>query len=161
MVQEIIEIGAVRMNRYGEVLGTFNRFVRPILNPTLSAFCRELTTIEQYEVDRSRTFPEVIEEFQDWAGIWEEDYLLCSWGNFDRKMLIQDCRLHDMDDEWAEAHINLKRQYQELRRLRRPKGLRSVVESEGFEFTGVHHRGISDAENLAKVFGKYLDEWWY
>lgn len=161
MIQEIIEIGAIKLNPYGEVTGAFNQFIKPVLNPRLSAFCQELTTIEQEDIDRAKSFPDVIERFQDWAEIFDEDYLLCSWGNFDRTMLIQDCRLHRMEEEWAEEHINLKRQYQELKKLRRPWGLRRAVESEGFEFTGVHHRGIDDAENLAKIFGKYLDEWRY
>ena len=32
-------------------------------------------------------------------------------------------------------------------------------EAEGFEFTGTYHRGLSDAQNLAKVFVKYIDMW--
>ena len=158
-VQEIIEIGAVRLNPYGEVEGVFNRFVRPILNPNLSTFCRELTSIEQQDVNRASTFPTVIEDFQDWAEVFDEDYMLCSWGNFDKKMLIQDCILHDMEHEWAREHINLKRQYQEIKGLKKTRGLKRTVEHEGFEFTGTHHRGIDDAENLAKVFAKYLDVW--
>lgn len=158
-VQEIIEIGALRFNRYGELKGTFNRFIRPILNPYLSAFCQELTSIEQTDVNRAETFPSVVEDFQDWAEIFDEDYILCSWGSFDQKMLIQDCQLHDMEYDWVEPHINLKRQYHEIKRLRRMRGLKMSVTNEGFEFTGVHHRGISDAQNLAKIFTKYLDEW--
>ena len=158
--QEIIEIGAVRINRYGEVTGSFNKFVKPILFPRLSPFCMELTSIEQYQIDRSREFPEVIELFQDWAGILDdEDYLLCSWGKFDRTMLAQDCRLHDLDEEWTDEHINLKKQYQTMKRMRVPRGLARTVEKEGFEFTGIHHRAISDAENLAKIFLKYFEEW--
>ena len=160
-IQEIIEIGAVRLNAYGEVVGTFNKFVRPILNPRLSHFCRELTTIEQVYIDRANLFPEVAEAFQDWAEVFDEDYLLCSWGNFDRKMLVQDSMLHGLDYDWVEPHINLRRQYQELKRLRKARGLRSAVVHEGFEFTGTHHRGIADAENLAKIFTKYLDMWQY
>lgn len=158
-VQEIIEIGAVRINRYGEVLGTFNRFVRPILSPNLSAFCQELTSIRQEDVDRADNFPEVVEDFQDWAEVFFEEYVFCSWGNFDRKMLVQDCLLHGLDHDWVDPHINLKQQYHDIKRLRRRRGLHSAVEAEGFEFTGIHHRGIDDAENLAKIFGKYLDEW--
>ena len=160
-VQEIIEIGAVRLNRYGEYEGSFSRFIKPILNPTLSAYCMELTSIEQKNVSRAAGFESVIEDFQDWAEVFEEEYVLCSWGSFDRKMLIQDCDLHDMDFDWVDPHINLKRQYHELRRLRKVRGLRYSVEKEGFEFTGIHHRAISDAENLAKIFAKYLDEWQY
>jgi inhibitor of KinA sporulation pathway (predicted exonuclease) len=161
MTQEIIEIGAFRLDRYGELQGEFNRFVRPILNPYLSPFCQELTTISQAEVDRADTFPEVIEVFQDWALIFEEEYLLCSWGNFDKQQLIQDCRLHDLDEDWVSPHINLKRQYQEIKRLSRPRGLKRSVAAEGFEFTGTHHRAIDDADNLVKVFRSHLDEWRY
>ena len=161
-VQEIIEIGAVRLNGYGEEEGSFERFVHPILNPNLSAFCQELTSIEQYQVDRASKFSSVIEDFQDWAEIFDEDYMLCSWGGFDKRMLIQDCDLHDIDAEWIfDHHINIKKQYQEFKRLKRPAGLKRTVEKEGFEFTGIHHRGISDAENLAKIFIKHRDMWRY
>jgi inhibitor of KinA sporulation pathway (predicted exonuclease) len=159
MVQEIIEIGAVKLNRFGEYEGSFSRFIKPKLNPRLSAFCRELTSIEQTDVDRAYDFVRVVEDFQDWAEVFDEEYVLCSWGSFDRKMFVQDCMLHDMDYDWVDPHINLKRQYHEIKRIHRTRGLRYSVEKEGFEFTGIHHRAISDAENLAKIFGKYLDEW--
>ncbi len=162
MVQEIIEIGAYKLNRYGEVLGTFERFVRPTLHPNLSAFCQQLTTIDQVTINRARPFPEVVEDFQEWVGIFdEEDYMLCSWGSFDKRMLIQDSELHDLDPYWVDRHINIRRQYHDLKNWRTYKGLKKVVKLEGYEFTGVYHRGISDAENLAKIFIKYIDEWQY
>ena len=158
-VQETIEIGALKINRFGEPKGQFNRFIKPMVNPYLSAFCQELTSINQEQINRASKFPSVIEDFQDWIEIYETDYLLCSWGNFDKNALIKDCILHDIEHEWLEKHINLKRQYQEIKRLKKARGLRAAVEKEGFEFTGIHHRGIADAENLVKVFRKYLDEW--
>jgi inhibitor of KinA sporulation pathway (predicted exonuclease) len=161
MVQEIIEIGAIRINGYGEVEGSFNKFIRPKLNPNLSAFCQELTTIRQEDVDRAKYFPEVVEEFQDWGELFDGDYLLCSWGGFDKRMLIKDCQLHHLDHDWVEPHINLKKQYQEIKRLKKPRGLKKSVEMEGFDFIGIHHRGIDDAENLARIFVKFLDEWRY
>ena len=159
--QEIIEIGAIRMNDYGEVTGSYNRFVKPILNPYLSPFCKDLTGIEQDQVNRASIFKKVAIEFQDWIGVFEEDYLLCSWGAFDKKMLIKDSRLHQLDEEWAEPHLNLKRQYMELNRLHRPTGLKSALRKEGMEFEGNHHRGIDDAENLSRIFALYRDEWRY
>ena len=158
-VQEVIEIGAVKMNGFGEIVDKFNRFIRPVVNPTLSSFCRELTSITQEQVSRASKFESVAEDFQDWIEIFDENYLLCSWGNFDKVALVRDCERHDMEVDWLEEHINVKRQYQEIKGFSKPKGLRRTVEKEGFDFTGIHHRGISDAENLAKVFAKYLDEW--
>jgi inhibitor of KinA sporulation pathway (predicted exonuclease) len=158
-VQEIIEIGAFKINYYGEVRGKFNRFVRPSAHPILSPFCRQLTGISQTDINRARLFPEVLQEFVDWGRIEEEDYVLCSWGNFDHKMLAHDCRLHRLDYEWTSRYANLKEQYRIMKRMRRGVGLRKAVEGEGIPFTGQHHRGISDAENLVKLFLKYLGQW--
>ena len=161
MVQEIIEIGALKINPYGELEGSFNEFVRPVLHPNLSPFCRQLTTIDQISINRASTFPDVVEDFQDWAGVFDgEDCMFCSWGSFDKKMLVQDSELHQLETDWIEPfHLNIRRQYHELRRWRTFKGLKKVVELEGFEFSGVYHRAISDAENLAKIFVKHIDVW--
>ena len=161
MTQETIEIGAVKVNRYGEVGGTFNRFIRPVVHPMLSSFCVELTGIDQPMVNRADEFPEVADDFIDWIGEEDEEYFLCSWGSFDQKMLIRDCNLHRMDSDWVSGYLNLKDQYQRMKKLRHPAGLFKSVEREGFEFEGPPHRAIADAVNLAKIFIKYIDEWVY
>ncbi|MBU6342355.1 MAG: exonuclease domain-containing protein [Bacteroidetes bacterium] len=158
-VQETIEIGAFRVNQFGEVRGKYNRFIKPVVHPILSPFCRNLTTITQEDVNRAKTFPEVIEEFQHWAYMDESEYVLCSWGSFDRKMFASDCRLHRIDSAWTEKHVNLKEQYRIHKRMKKGVGLRKAVEMENIEFSGIHHRGISDAENLTKLFLKYLGYW--
>jgi len=161
MVRETIEIGAVRINGYGEVVDTFNRFVRPVVNPMLSGFCVDLTGIEQPMVNRADEFPDVVDDFLDWIEEEDGDYYLCSWGMFDKKMLKRDCELHRMDSGWVKDHLDLKEQYQKFKSLRHPPGLFKSVEREGFEFEGPQHRAIADAVNLAKIFIKYLDEWTY
>ena len=157
--QETIEIGAILLNRFGEQLGSFNRFVKPVIHPYLSPYCKYLTSIKQDEVDRAKTFPHVIEEFKDWAGVYEEEYLLCSWGNFDKILLERESAHYDLDDEWLENYIDLRKQYQQLRKLKKTVSLMSALTKEGFEFDGVPHRGISDAENLVKIFRKHIDVW--
>ena len=157
--QEIIELGAVRLNDYGEVMGTFDKFVRPVVHPRLSVICQQLTSIRQEDVDRSRKFPDVIEHFQNWADMHDEDYILCSWGDFDRSIMIDNCELHKMDSYWVDYHIDLKKQYKKIKGLKKTQGLMKSLTKEGFEFTGIEHRAISDAENLAKIFIKYFDEW--
>ena len=157
--QEIIEIGAFRVNQYGEVRGKFARFVRPTMHPNLSLFCKTLTGITQEDVNRAKTFPVVIEEFMEWARVGEENYVLGSWGNFDKKILITECKLHRMEVDWLESHINLKADYQRLRGSKRAIGMKKAVENEGLFFSGSHHRGIDDAENLTKLFLKFLGSW--
>ncbi|MBT8233510.1 MAG: exonuclease domain-containing protein [Saprospiraceae bacterium] len=156
---EIIEIGAVRINEYGEILGTFERFVKPTLNPKLSGFCKKLTSIKQNQIDIARTFPKVISDFKEWSGMYENDFHICSWGNNDRKLFLDECSIHKLDSDWVDHCYNLKNQYDNLNGGIVKGNLKKIVIKEGFEFTGIQHRAISDAENLAKIFLKYFDEW--
>ncbi|MEZ4981798.1 MAG: exonuclease domain-containing protein [Saprospiraceae bacterium] len=48
------------------MLGQFNAFVRPVVNPMLSSFCQELTGINQVQVNRASRFDRVVEDFLDW-----------------------------------------------------------------------------------------------
>lgn len=158
-VNEIIEIGALRFNAFGEELGRFNEFIKPTVNPLLSPFCRKLTKINQSDIDTARTYPYVIRDFLEWGEIEEEDTYLISWGENDKKFFKDDCYLHKIDADWAEKHVNLKPYHRELKKLNNGVGLKKAVQMEGFEFTGISHRGIDDAINLARVFVKHIDEW--
>ncbi len=159
-VNEVIEIGAYKIDEFGDVKSIFNKFIKPTVNPILSDFCKKLTSISQEDVDKSKTFPNVIEEFKDWIEI-EEDYRLCSWGKFDVQLLRNDCILHKLEDDWLEHYLNVKGQYHEIKGEHKLTGLKNTIKHEGMEFTGIHHRAISDAENLAKIFVKYIDDWVY
>ncbi len=158
---ETIEIGAVKLDAFGEWQESFGVFIRPTIHPVLSDFCRNLTSISQIDVNRAEQFPRVIDDFMDFIDLEDDDYLLCSWGGFDKRQLVAECKRHDIATAWLDYHINLKDQYQKMKRYKQPIGLKKAVEREGFEFTGIHHRGISDAENLAKIFVKHLDVWQY
>lgn len=161
-VIEIIEIGAVKLNQYGQVLDEFNKFVKPVVNPKLSGFCSGLTKIKQKDVDYAGEFPKIIEEFKDWMISEDDSFLLVSWGDFDNRQLVNDCNLHKLDENWVNGnHINLRKQYMNITHNVRQFGLKNTVKREGFEFTGSHHRALSDAQNLAKIFVKYIDEWIY
>jgi len=158
--QEIIEIGALKINAEGYIDSRFESFVRPVFHPTLTNFCQRLTSITQVDVNQADKFPLVIEDFQEWIGLFdEEEYLLCSWGFFDRSAFMKNCKYHDIEGDWAKKHISLKHQYPRIKNTGRAIGLRKAVESEGFDFEGIHHRAISDAENLAKIFIRYLPLW--
>jgi len=66
--QEIIEIGAVKLNHRFKKTDEFNRFIRPVENPTLSNFCKDFTHISQNDVDSADTFNIVFPQFLKWIG---------------------------------------------------------------------------------------------
>jgi 3'-5' exoribonuclease 1 len=158
-VNEIIEIGALKFNRFGEYDSSFSSFVKPKVNPLLSPFCKRLTGIKQEDVDIAQTFNRVADQFMNWVNIHEEPFYLISWGENDKDYLLNDCYLHKIDTEWLEKCINLKKHYKVLKRHSKPMGLKKALEAEDFEFTGKRHRAMDDAENLSKIFLKFIDEW--
>ncbi len=158
-ITEVIEIGAIMVDRYGDINSTFSKFVKPIVNPHLSGFCKKLTSISQENVNGAQTFERVVRDFKEWGEMFDDEYILLSWGIDDKRLLANDCRLHKLDTDFTEQYVDLKKAYRNLKGLKNASGLKSTVKKEGFDFTGLHHRAISDAENLAKIFIKYLEDW--
>lgn len=155
---EIIEIGAVKINDRQETIGEFNAFIKPKLHPELSEFCTELTTIEQRDIDQADNFKTVITDFWNWIDI-DEDYLLCSWGFYDRSQFKKDCELNQLNTAWLKHHISLKHQYAEIKNLRRPMGMGGALRKENIPLEGTHHRGIDDAKNISKIFLANFESW--
>lgn len=155
---EIIEIGAVKVNASGHIVSEFNAFVKPKLHPILSDFCTELTSITQAQIDSAETFPNVISKFIHWINT-DSDYLLCSWGFYDKKQFQSDCKLYKLESDWANHHISLKHQYATITNLKRPIGMGSALKKEKLPLDGTHHRGIDDARNISKLFRKHWGKW--
>ena len=161
-IQETIEIGACLLNPYGEMESTFSAFIKPVKHPQLSHFCTELTSIRQEDVDRAKKFSEVIENFYDWAELDDdESYSICTWGSFDRNQLTKDCETYDFDTDWLSNHLNVKQQYQKMRKFTKSTGLKYALEKENIKWVGKQHRALDDAKNLAKIVIKFRDNWQY
>ncbi len=154
MVMETIEIGAVVYGVGQGILAEFQRFVRPKLNPVLSDFCRNLTTIEQSQVDAAPGFPEAFSEFVAWFNAYPSA-VLCSWGGFDHKQLRRDCELHGMEYPFVE-HVNIKIEFARTMGCK-PCGMSVALQRAGLPLDGTHHRGIDDARNIARLLGLLLE----
>lgn len=148
---EIIEIGAVALEGNGpKVLDEYQSFIRPVRNPTLTSFCKELTSISQEMVSSAREFDEVIAEFRNWI-ISFKTPIFCSWGNYDKNQLKQDCGFHGVEYPFSEEHINIKQKFANNVGLRKGVGLGKALHKVNLKFLGTAHRGIDDARNMAKL----------
>lgn len=147
---EIIEIGAVELlSAKGPISRQFCEFVRPVHKPVLSDYCTKLTSITQNDVTLASTFPSVFQRFVDWVGA--DPFIFGSWGAFDLKQLKRDCVRHNMIFPLAfEQHSNIKRVYAKFRHIP-PCPMTQALQFEGLPLEGVHHRGIDDARNIAKL----------
>lgn len=148
---ETIEVGAVVLaGPAGPMDGEFSAFVRPVVHPTLSEFCRRLTSIRQEDVDAADRFPIVLERLQAWIG--PEPFRLCSWGGYDLNQLRSDCRRHGLTlpPEFKHGHINLKKEFARIM-LVKSCVMARALEIAGLSLGGTHHRGAEDARNIARL----------
>ncbi|CAM2010020.1 3'-5' exonuclease [Acanthopleuribacter pedis] len=148
---EIIEIGAVALDPKSlRIIDEFERFVKPQRHPLLTNFCASLTSITQRDLDRADSFPEVLKSFQAWIGQFENP-VFCSWGNYDKNQLLQDCRYFKVPFPFDEQHINIKQRFAENKGYRKGMGLGRAIKTMGLTFHGTAHRGIDDARNMARL----------
>lgn len=153
---ETIEIGLVVIDLESlEIVGEFQRFVRPQINPTLTDFCKKLTSIQQADVDGARTYQEVGEELSLFAARYP-NAVWVSWGDYDARQLERDAGFAGCPSMLAGSlHFNAKKWHAGLYD-NRPKGLKQTVESMDLVWHGTYHRGIDDARNVASIIKEML-----
>lgn len=147
---EIIEIGAVLWDsRQKEVLNEFQSFVQPVRHPLLSTFCTSLTSIKQTQVADAPLYPEVMQSLH--KKILEKyQVVLSSWGAYDRKQLQHDCEFHKVTFPFSEEHLNIKQMFAACFGCK-PCGMLHALDMLGLPLAGIHHRGIDDARNIARI----------
>jgi inhibitor of KinA sporulation pathway (predicted exonuclease) len=160
---EIIEIGAVMVAMNGlKVEGEFNAFVKPVQNPTLSDFCKELTHITQEDVDRAGGFVAVHEKLVTWLGVCGVgSILLASQGLYDYRQLLKDCTYHGVPFPFRGDHMNLKELVAfKMGWKKRGCGQKKALDRMGIPIEGAPHRAINDAKMATKMLQRvcYLGE---
>jgi GrpB-like predicted nucleotidyltransferase (UPF0157 family)/inhibitor of KinA sporulation pathway (predicted exonuclease) len=152
--QEVLEIGAVRLDAAFLTTSEFQRFVRPTQEPTLSDFCVRLTGIRQADVDAAETFPQVLGSFSDWAGPGPARF--ASWSTYDLRQLRAECRRHAIPlPPVMENHLDLRQLYSDRRGVEATT-MKRALELEGLPLEGANHRGLDDSRNIARLAARLL-----
>ncbi|MBQ0747389.1 MAG: exonuclease domain-containing protein [Marinobacter sp.] len=154
---EIIEFGCALANRNGELLDSRSFLVQPTRNPQLKEFCTSLTSITQSMINTAPAFPEVCQLIDAWLGQPHEDFIWCSWGNYDRLHIQADGEKHGAFPVIMKyPHLNLKRIWRRTTGQKRKNGMIHALEYHGLALEGHHHRGIDDARNMVRLL-PYMD----
>lgn len=155
---EIIEIGSIKVDPYGDTIGEFQSFVLPVVNPHLSFYCKSLTNITQNEVDDAPFFDEVYNMFYEWIDP-DVDTVFVSWGRFDKRIMDKECERNFEEPSMIRNHIDLRGQYAGMKGRKAKIGLLKALDKEGMEFEGQPHRAIPDTLNMLKIFKRYFGNW--
>ncbi|ABF09719.1 3'-5' exonuclease [Cupriavidus metallidurans] len=158
---ETAEIGAVWVRGNGTVLDHFQSFVRPVVNPQLTAFFTNLTGISQSDVDDAPLFTvaaeqlrQFVERYQMPGSIW------VSWGAWDARQLLRDSARYRIAEPIALPHQNGKRLFAKAQKIGKEVGMAKACQLAGQTIAGTHHRALDDAMSIVGllpfVFGEKL-----
>ncbi|KAL4387099.1 hypothetical protein GQ457_09G026210 [Hibiscus cannabinus] len=136
--QEIIEFPSVIVSSVtGQLEACFQTYVRPTCNQLLSDFCKDLTGIQQIQVDRGVTLSEALLRHDKWLekkGIKNTNFAVVTWSNWDcRVMLESECQFKKIrKPPYFNRWINLKVPFHEV--LVVQARLLALLMRQGFKF---------------------------
>lgn len=158
--QEVIEVGAVLLTLPDYSTDwRYQTFVKPRIFPKLSEACKNITMIQQEDVNQGIPL-------QDMLAKLAEPYqpgktALVAWGNSDREVVADNCSRYKIacPFEWKD-YIDLSAEYKNFYGHERRLSLKHAVEERGIERKGFYHLALDDAENTALLVMRMLQEGW-
>ena len=146
---EIIEIGLCTLEvASGRRLARESILVRP-QRSTVSAFCTDLTTLTQEQVDGGISFAEACarlsREFATRERVW------ASYGDYDRRQFERQCQAESIPYPFGPGHLNVKSLFALMHALPREVGMDEALRHLGAPLEGTHHRAGDDAWNIALI----------
>ena len=127
--------------------------VRPVCS-TVSAYCTQLTTLTQADVDGGMPLAEagqaLVHEYQAPVRPW------ASYGDYDRKQFERNCGEFGIPYPFGPTHLNVKTLAAVAHGWSREVGMSEALKRMGLPLEGAHHRGGDDAWNIAAILSHVL-----
>lgn len=93
---EIIEIGAVKMDDEMRIVDEFHATVRPVVSKKLTSIVKNLTHITEEELAQGADFRTAFANLSAWAG--EKPIALLTWSNTDLGVLLENLKYYQMGE---------------------------------------------------------------
>lgn len=148
---EIIEIGAIKLDENMNLVASYKRMIRPVFIRKLNSHVKKLTGITEKMLADGGFFPETIEEFREWCG---EEKVIITWGYDDIPMLISCLKMYSMDSGWIGDWYNLQLIFNaQTDSGSNQKSLKSALEYFNCQIDEAHpwHDALNDAYYTAVI----------
>jgi inhibitor of KinA sporulation pathway (predicted exonuclease) len=150
---EIIQIGAVKLDKRFKIIGEINVLISPTYYKRLHPYVRRMTRMNQQELEEAPPFADGMAKFLKFCG---EDSVLLTWGADDVSVLQQNADCFSISQALPKTY-NIQRYFAEVFKLgNSQKSLKSAMdqlEIEEEEDRAFHH-ALHDAYYTARVFQK-------
>ena len=149
---EVIEIGAVRMDDAFHPLDRFRIFVLPQYNVVLERKIYKLTGISNGAVSDAVSLPEALEALEAWCG--SDGYEIYAWSTSDLCQLRKECGFKGIDSVFLDEMVQWHDFQEDFRQMLGEKNILSLsnaMHRAGLEPEGSLHDASWDAYNSARL----------
>lgn len=163
-VNEIVEIGAVKLDEQFNEVDRFSIIVRSAITNRLSARFKELTGMTNEQMQRGVPFSKALSEYKKWVG---EDSITLTWSNSDLHTLYHNCVNFIGDYKAAEIgkYVDLQKYFQYELSLKGESQKNQISLSNAAILFGIDfeteslHRALDDSYIAAAILRKcYVKE---
>ncbi len=157
---EIIEIGAVRLDAAMRQVDTFQATIRPTVSKKLSGIVTDLTHITAEDLEDGTTFAKMVRRFSAWIG--EEPAVILTWSITDLLVFMENCRFFYGRQEVPFLHSYMDFQAYAQERMGVEGGQQLGLARAG-EMLGIPeddmslHRALDDSLLTAQILQKVYD----
>ncbi|HZK21260.1 MAG TPA: 3'-5' exonuclease [Oscillospiraceae bacterium] len=160
-VNEIIEIGAVKLDSNLKTVDSFSLFIKAQLRKKLHSRVKELTNITNEDINTGVPFSKAMSIFRKWSN--KEDSIVLTWGDTDIRVLIENFHYFNGINviPFLNKYINLQKYTQTFLELSNSEqvGLQAAAEMLGIDIDGYSlHRALDDSYLSADIFRKVYNE---
>ena len=158
MTDEVIEIGAVKLDENYNLVDEFQCYVKPE-HGEITKHITKLTGITQETVADKPTFAVAFENFIGWIDTW--DMQLYSWSNSDINQLKDECayKLPIFDIKRLERlWRDLQKAFDDRIGLHSSLALKHAIGAMNRDFEGIQHTALADAANTAAILALLQDD---
>ena len=159
-VNEIIEIGAVKLNENLEIVDTYSELIKPVVSRKLRSRIKDLTHLTNEDISGGMAFDEAISKLEEWSG---SDALFMTWGDTDIRTMLSNFKYFLKKDSisFIERYADLQRYCQCFINMEniQQAGLSYAAECLQIDADKYpHHRALDDSLLSAECFKKVFDK---
>ncbi|SFU68687.1 Inhibitor of the KinA pathway to sporulation, predicted exonuclease [Clostridium sp. DSM 8431] len=150
---EILQIGAIKLDKNFNTIGEFNGLVKPTVYSTIHPYVEKLTDITIDKVNSCNKFPQVFNDFLDFIG--DENYTFVVWGSGDLRELYRNIVFHNIPKENfnfkyidIQSYASTYFKYKKGNRI----GLKTAIDMLEIKSLKTFHNALNDAFYTAEIF---------
>lgn len=148
-LDEIIQIGAYRLDTWEDEGAPFSAYVRPAIHKKLHHRVKKMLPLNQKELNKAAPFKKVIRDFFRWCG---KDPVFFTWGGCDARVLDMNLCWYGMEEYLDVEIYDLQRAYDLLiAHTDQQAALKDAVNTLGLDDQLEYHDAGNDAFYTAMI----------